>query len=533
MQRVLKAGFISAVATLICAGLTYAAEPAVESVSPRFPIQRFAIEGNTLLDLAEIDSAIMPYTGSAKDFSDIQRALEVLEEVYRKRGYGVVQVLLPEQDITKGVVRLRVIEPRIGKITVEGNKFYDAANIRRSLPVLATGVTPNSRTIAQNLQLLTENTSKQTTLLLKAGETDLEVDAAIKIVDERPYRFVVTADNSGTVDTGRFRTGFAVQHSNLFNRDHVGSFQYVTSPENPNKVTVFGAGYRVPLYSLNSSIDVFAGYSDVSSGTLQGLFNVSGSGTILGARYNFHLPRFGEYEHRVSAGIDYRAFKNNVTLVGVVGGLVPDVTIHPTSLTYNGLWRMNNAEFGFNVSYSQNLFDGGSDGTDNDFKASRADATSVYRIWRVGANYTRVLPQEWQFRAVVAGQYSEDALVAGEQFGYGGPDSVRGFNVREIANDKGYSAQFEIYTPDLGPKLKWNDVKLRLLGFYDFGITGRNSVQPGDISKGTGGGSVGIGARLGFRKNLSLRLDWATVIDAAGNQAKDDTMVNATVAFQF
>jgi hemolysin activation/secretion protein len=539
MGRILKGlqryiGWVAAAISIaLVGGNAFAA--GAEPVAPRFAIERFEVEGNTLLNASEINAAVAGYTGREKDFSDIQRALEVLEEVYRNRGYGVVQVLLPEQDITKGVVRLRVIEPRIGKITVEGNKFYDEGNIRRSLPVLTPGATPNSRTIAQNLQLLTENPSKQTTLLLRAGASDFEVDAAIKVADERPYRFVFTADNSGTVDTGRFRTGFAVQHSNLFNRDHVGSFQYVTSPENPSKVTIFGAGYRIPLYSLNSSIDVFAGYSDVSSGTLQGLFNVSGSGTILGARYNLHLPKYGEYEHRVAAGIDYRAFKNNVTLVGVVGNLVPDITIHPVSLAYSGLWRMTNAEFGFNVAVSQNI-PAGNDGTDSDFKAvgQRFDANASYRIWRVGANYTRVLPQEWQFRAVIAGQYTSDALVSGEQFGYGGPDSVRGFNVREIANDKGYSTQFEVYTPDLGPKFKWsNDLKLRLLGFYDMGITGRNSVQPGDLSKGTGGASVGLGARLGYGKHLSMRLDWANVIDAAGNQARDDKMVNATVVVQF
>ena len=513
--------------------LANAAEPAAESVVPRFAINRFEVDGNTLLKPGEIEAAVSGYTGSGRDFSDIQRALEVLEEVYRNRGYGVVQVLLPEQDITKGVVRLRVIEPKIGKITVEGNRFYDEANVRRSLPALNAGVTPNSRTIAQNLQLLAENPSKQTTLLLRAGASDREVDAAIKVTDERPYKFIFTADNSGSVETGRFRTGFAVQHSNLFNRDHVGTFQYVTSPENPNKVTIFGAGYRIPLYSASSSIDLFGGYSDVSSGTLAGLFNVSGSGTILGARYNFHLPKFGEYEQRIAAGLDYRAFKNNVTLIGVGGGLVPDITIHPVSVTYNGLWRLSSSEIGINASYSRNLFHGGNDGADSDFKASRAGSTADYQIWRFGANYTRVLPREWQFRAVLTGQYSDDALVSGEQFGYGGPDSVRGFSVREVANDKGYSAQVEVYTPDIGAQLKWKDVKLRLLGFYDMGATGRNSLQPGDLSKGAGGASVGFGARLGYGKHLSLRVDWANVIDSAGNQAKDDQMLNATLAIQF
>lgn len=403
-SKLLNTSFRIAVLACSLLGAALAAEPEVVPPAPRFAINRFEVSGNTLLKPAEVEKVVAGYVGRDKDFSDIQRALEELEGVYRDRGYGVVQVLLPEQDITRGVVRFSVVEPRIAKISVEGNQFYEEGNIRRSLPVVRTGVTPNAVRIAQNLQLLTENQSKQTTLLLKAGATDNDVDAVIKVVDERPYKFVFTADNSGSNDTGRFRTGMAVQHSNLFDLDHVGSFQYVTSPENPSKVAIYGAGYRIPLYAQNSSIDLFGGYSDVSSGTLQGLFNVSGSGTILGGRYNFHLPKFGEYEHRIAAGVDYRAFKNNVTLIGTGAGLVPDITVHPVSLAYSGTLRMPTAEMAFNVSYARNLWHDGNDGADSDFKASRAGATADYRIWRATASYTSVIAQEWQFRAAVTGQ---------------------------------------------------------------------------------------------------------------------------------
>ena len=356
-------------------GVVWAQAPTVEiPAAPRFDITRFDVVGNTLLKPAEIERAVAPYAGKQKDFSDIQRALEALEQAYRGRGYGMVQVLLPEQDIARGIVVLNVTEPRVGKVTVEGNQYFNDANIRASLPGLQPGVTPNSQQIARNLQLLAEHPAKQTTVLLKSGAAENEVDATIKVTDEKPLKFVATLDNSGTDATGRFRAGIGMQYSNLFNRDHILNLQYVTNPENPSKVTILGAGYRVPFYAYNSSLDLFAGYSDVNAGTLAGLFNVSGSGTIFGARYNLHLPKIREYEHKLAFGLDYRAFQTQV--VPLIGGptLVPDITVHPASIAYNGLWRMTNAEFGFYTSYSQNLFPGGNDGADSDFKASRADA---------------------------------------------------------------------------------------------------------------------------------------------------------------
>ena len=54
------------------------AAAAMESAAPRFTIQRFEVDGNTLLKPAEIDAAVAGFAGAQKDFSDIQRALEVL-----------------------------------------------------------------------------------------------------------------------------------------------------------------------------------------------------------------------------------------------------------------------------------------------------------------------------------------------------------------------------------------------------------------------------------------------------------------------
>jgi hemolysin activation/secretion protein len=519
-------------ATVLVLGIapSRAQEEGAAVAVPKFDIVRFDVGGNTLLTADEVDKAVLPYVGKQKDFADIQRALEALEDVYREHGYGVVQVILPEQDITRGVVELRVTEPKLGKVIIEDNKHFSDENVRASVPHLKEGATPNSREIAQNLQLLSEHPAKQTMVLLKSGSTENEIDATVKVTDDNPLRFFATLDNSGTKETGRERVGVGFQHSNLFGRDHVLNMQYVTSPTRPNDVTILGAGYRIPFYAQSSSLDLIAGYSDVNSGTLQNLFAVSGKGSVYLARYNLYLQKIGELEQKLSFGVDYKAFQNSVLLSGV--GLVPDVTVHPVSASYNGVWRMPTGEFSFYASYFQNVFPGGNDGADSDFKAARIDATSGYRLWRAGATYVRTLPANWQLRAVLIGQYSPDALVPGEQFGFGGPDSVRGFNIREVSGDRGYSTNVELYTPELGALIGWKETRMRALVFYDTGTTARNSVQPGE-SLGQSGGSVGLGLRVAYAKNVSFRFDAAQVVDAAGTQVKHDQMINAAVVLSF
>jgi len=116
---------------------------------------------------------------------------------------------------------------------VEGNKFFDEANIRSSLPSVQPGHSPNIRDIADNLRVANENPAKQTTVLLRGGAEEGQVDAVVRVTDERPSKYSVTFDNTGTAQTGIYRVGVGFQYGNVWNRDHVLSMQYVTSPANP------------------------------------------------------------------------------------------------------------------------------------------------------------------------------------------------------------------------------------------------------------------------------------------------------------
>lgn len=525
------AALLAAVACVTSVPRYAYAQAASEVISPsRFDINRFEVIGNTLLPASELERVFAPYTGQNKNFGDIQHALESLEAAYRDRGYGVVQVLLPEQDITQGIVQFRVLQPRVGSVLIEGNTHFDDQNIRRSLPTVKEGDVPNSKEIARNLQLVSEHPLKQTNVLLRSGAEENQVDVSIKVTDDKPWRGFLTLDNTGTSETGHTRLGLGLQHSNMFNRDHTLTAQYVTSPTDPDQVAIYAAGYRIPFYGLDSSLDLIAGYADVDSGTVQGLFNVSGSGTVVLARWNYYLPRWGEVEHKLGLGLDYRAYQNDVLFEEQ--NIVPDVTVHPASITYGGLRRMAAAELSFYGTLSANIT-GGKDGDDAAFEASRTGATANYTILRYGFNYVRQFGNEWQTRLGFNGQYTDDALVSGEQFGIGGPDTVRGYPLREVANDRGYSTQLELYTPDFSGKMGLPDkYRIRGLAFYDFGQVDRNKAQPGEVDHSVLA-STGLGVRFNYGKLVSLRFDAADILKSTPNIDKRSVRGSAGLALIF
>ncbi len=166
------------------------------------------LSGNTLLSTEKLQALIAPYIGSKRTLGDVQRAQSLIEQAYRELGYGTVQVTLPEQDITSGVIRYRILQPKVGKVVLAGNLKFDSNNVRSSLPTIKEGQIPNSTAIARNLQITGEHPVKKTTVLLRTSDDPEVVDVNIKVEDDRPWRFVFSLDNTGSSDTGYLRSGF-------------------------------------------------------------------------------------------------------------------------------------------------------------------------------------------------------------------------------------------------------------------------------------------------------------------------------------
>lgn len=535
MNRKLR--LLGAMLALTFSGLTYA-----EEGSTKFPVRAYAIEGNTLLTTAEIDNVLRPFTGAAVDFATIQLAISTLEAHYNAAGFGAVKVVLPEQDIEDGKVRLRIVEAKIGRIVVDGNKHFSAPNVRASLPGLREGEHPNMLRIDAQLRVANENAAKQTNLVLRRGAREGELDALVRVADQNPLRIALTADNTGApaadgkYSTGKFRTGLIVQHSNLFDRDHALSMQYLTSPDHLSKVTIFGLGYRIPLYAYGDALEFAYGYSNVDSGTLTtaaGSYGISGSGKTFVAKYEQFLPKWGDWMQKLAYGLDYRIYTSSVKAAGSNESLVPDTTVHPLSLTYSGTAHLSGQDISLSLGVIQNI-PGGANGTTEAFNrpGGRQGANASYQLWRYQLNGTQLLPADWMLRGTVQGQLTHDALVSGEQFGAGGVDSVRGFQERMVANDYGHRAGVELYAPDLGKLFNTSDLKARLLVFYDMARLHRNHALPGEVTAQQLS-SHGVGLRAGYGKSLSLRLDFAVVDQGAGVTTSGSKMLHASVVGYF
>ncbi len=529
--RVHAAVWIAA-AWCLAVPVVVSAQPAAAPSQPltpielRFDISRYLIDGNTLLTQQQVDGVVQPFTGRQRDFGDVQRALEALENAYRARGYSAVQVYLPEQELAKGEVRLRVVEARIRGLVVRGNKFFSEENVHASLPSLVAGRSPNSIDVARNLGIVNENPAKQTNVTLRAGDKEGEVDALVDVSDENPKKAFITLDNTGTAATGYYRLGFGYQNANLNDRDSAMTLQFITSPDHLKQVSIYSLGYHLPLYSRGASMDFVVGYSDVDAGTTQtpaGALSFSGRGGVLGARYNQHLDRIAGYQHKLVWALDHRMYRNSCA-VGAFGAegcgtAAATFSVSPVSLSYVGTLIGAASQTSAYATGAANI-GGGAYGDTEALGRARFGAKARYNILRMGVSHSRALAGDWQVRARFDLQHTDEVLVGPEQFGIGGANSVRGFLERELADDRGHSGSIEVYTPELSGRLGWKDWNLRLLGFYDIGRTSKVNPQGGDRVH-NGIASAGLGIRLAQQKAFNLRFDLANIRDPGGTRERN------------
>ena len=534
---------------LIFAGPLHAqAQPqaVTNSAEQRVTVNRFAITGNTLLPQAALLEALDRFKGE-RTLDELKQAALAVQEKYREAGFSAVIAYVPPQPAVNGVATIAVLEGRLQRVDVIGNKQFSEANILRSLPLLAPGLTPQVPRLDAQIQLANDHPSKKVAVLLEAGAQQGEVQAHITVTEAPVQRWVASLDNTGNAATGRLRASLSYLHSALWDLDHQLALQFQLAPEKPSAVAVFSASYRVPFHAQGMTLDAYAAHSNVDGGSTAsaaGAVQFSGKGVVLGTKLTKYLRRWGEVDQRVVFGLDQRAYINDCSVAGLPAGACgaagESVTVHPLSLEYSAQ-RSGAMPVGVSVSVARNLALGGAHGSAANFDAVRSGAKREYTQLRANLSAGFALPQRWQAQLRVNGQFSRDALVSGEQFGLGGAYSVRGYAEREMLGDSGVAGSAEIYTPEL-TRLKAAvagdaSSSARLLAFVDAGqVRNRLGTPCLDVATRTathcGLASFGVGLRAATGA-LQFRLDLSQALRDAQRTKRNDLSASFQVVYSF
>ena len=457
----------------------------VQSVpTPVFAIKGFQVTGDNPLAESETARVLAPYVRVDATIETLQKATAALETALRERGFGLHRVALPPQEVGDRVT-LSVVKFTISRVTMDKLAIYDDANIRRSIPELQEGQTPNFKTLAVQTAIANENPNKQIQVGIKEADEPDKIDATVTVRESRPWTFGASLSNGGSQSSGRDRFSVSGGHTNVFNRDHQFIGAYTTSLERMSDVKQIGLSYKVPLYAQGGVIGANYTRSDVIGNF--GTFTSTGAGHTFGVNYTHYLPPNGGRRDYLSVAIDDKLFRASVINDQTIG---VDRRSRPVTLGYTTRTETDTSVWGYNVDFAFNT----TGGHGNDVQSYRAEdpniQTTHWKAVRGGASYSTTFRGSWMWSVRGQYQYSPDTLISGEQFGLGGLGSVRGTSIeRPVSGDKGVSTTFEVTTPELMPGL-------RLLGFVDAGwLQNNNAAAPKPSTDRLA--SAGVGLRYG------------------------------------
>jgi hemolysin activation/secretion protein len=455
-------------------------------------------------------SLTTPYLGQSLTLGKLNALVQQLIVFYRRHDRPVVDVAVPAQDITNGVLQVVVLEARVGRVTVSGNRWFSNSEITDGVYV-QPGDPIRADALQRNLDFLNENPFRTTELVYRPGEKLGETDLVLQTHDRFPVRFYAGYEDTGDAETGfdRYLAGF--NYGDLFGLGQQLNYQYTTSG-NGDTLRAHSASYVIPL-PWQHTLTFFGSYVD-TKGDIPGLFGLKGRSYQLSGRYNIALPSFAlwklAFRQSVSAGFDYK-YNNDSLEFGNAPAAGTLYEVDQFVLNYNAVLTDPYGQ----TSLNENLYisPGGLSGENNDtaFNGTHVGATADYVYNTLVLERLTKLPADWSLILRGTLQTSNANLVPSEQLGLGGYDTVRGYDEREVNTDDGYIFTTEVRTPtvSLGDMCHFPEIKdqLQFLGFWDYASASNHNPLPGEREE-IPLSSVGLGVRYTINTYVSVRYDY-------------------------
>ena len=181
-------------------------------------IKEFRVLGSHQLSRSEIEKAVYPYMGPERTPDDVEQARAALEKSFQDKGYQTVSVQIPQQSGKRGIVFLQVIEAKVGRLNVEGSRFFSLAAIKKGVPSLQPGSVPNFNQVSTEIMALNQWSDRQVIPTLTPGFEPGTIDVNLKVKDSLPWHGSAEFNNRYSPNTVPYRVNLASSYDNLWQR---------------------------------------------------------------------------------------------------------------------------------------------------------------------------------------------------------------------------------------------------------------------------------------------------------------------------
>ena len=502
--------------------------PITNEVPAAIVVDRFIVEGNTVISDDSLAEVLAPFTGRPLSFAELLQARSAVTQRYVDAGYVTSGAVIPPQTLTAGALTIQVIEGQLEVINVEVSGRLNAGYVRSRLERAATPVL-NTNKLLDALQLLQLDALIDTiSAELSAGVQPGTSILNVTVVEADTFEVTLQLDNGRSPSVGSWRRGATLSYGNLFGLGDQVSIGY-TNTEGSDSLD---ASYRLPLNATGGTLTADVGFTD--SEVIEDPFNfldIQSRSRFYELTYRQPVIRTPEQELAFSVTASRRESESEF-LESILGEPLPFPTLGADE---DGRTRISALRFAQEwtrqgtgqVFAARSQFSLGLDSFDATISDDGPD--SRFFAWRGQAQWVRLLSADTLLLVRGDIQLAADSLVPLEQFGLGGPQTVRGYRQNALLTDSGVLFSSEIRLPVL--RVPEVDGLLQVIPFVDLGH-GWNVSTP-DPAQSTLV-TLGLGALWQMGDRFDARLDIGIPLVDIGNEGNSlqDSGIHFTLDYR-
>ena len=457
-----------------------------------FVVRRIRFVGATRRGRAALQPLVAPYLNRRIDFATLQQAADRVAEHYQRHG-RLVHVLIPAQDITAGVVTLRIVQARLGAVVVHGAPHGDASRMQGWIhEQVARGKRISLPALERGLLLLDDLPEFAVSGSLARGSEPGLSNVDLQVAPRPSLAGAASVDDYGSSSTGRTRVSAQLGVNGV-----LGFGTRLGLSAMHSSGTSFGqADLGVPLGDDGWRVGVDASrmqYKVVGS-AFQALA-LSGNTTSAGMHLSYPLLRSRPANLLLRFGWDFNAIRNS-NVAGQVADQSYDTRVGHAEVDANWLGRgINNGSLRLsagNIGRNQ----GGSYNSEYDVAGNFAKLYYAF-------THTQSIVGGLSGQVSLSGQFANRNLDSSEQMYLGGPYGVPAYNSGQLPATQG-----ELLDLQLRQALPQH-AQAQL--FYDFGAvqTWKTNPAANNVSNHYTVQDVGLGLSWRGPHGFALTASWA------------------------
>jgi hemolysin activation/secretion protein len=173
---------------------------------PRVQVKAFDIVGNRDLDKAQLLALIEGAAGKAYTLEQLETLAQTITRYYRAKGYFVARAYIPEQEVSAGVIKIRVVEGNYGQFHLSNTSLVRDGIVQAMLDDIKGYDIVSLDTLERAMLIINDTPGVMVTRAdVMPGQKVGTSDFAITTEKTPGYDGYVMLDNYGSTATGKHR----------------------------------------------------------------------------------------------------------------------------------------------------------------------------------------------------------------------------------------------------------------------------------------------------------------------------------------